>query len=574
MISTPVRLTESAALKLPRLGLFALLFAYALPGLFGRDPWRSDDAAGFGVMWSMAQGGWSDWLMPHVVGIPFFEDGPLYFWFGALCIKLFGGFLPAHEVARLGTLVALLVATASIWYAVYLLGRRAEAQPQQFAFGGQPNARDYGRALADGALMVCLAMLGLLVRAHETSAELPQFAFGCFALYALARSLDRPIHGAIALGLSVAGLTLGHTVGAALVPLVTAAALTLRGREWRVLGWRWWAVALVVAALPVAAWLWAVQAEQGGAAYLTTWWAAQGFGWWFLSWSNWAYYLRNLPWYTWPAWPLAAWAVWAWRAQWRTPHMTLGLVALGVGVVAMLVAHEIGQAAMMIISAPLILLAAFALPTLRRGTANLIDWFALMMFSVFAVLIWLGWIAMMTGTPAQIAHNFAKLAPGFVPEFSFVECAIALIATFAWGWLVWWRVRARPEVLWRTVVLSAAGVTIVWTLFMTLLLPYVDYLKTYRHVAEQITEVMPRGQCVRPEYLGPAQRASLAYFNDLHFGSRCGWLLRYQNVNQTLPAPDAARWRKVWEGRRATDRSERFTLYRRVEAPDTGTAAP
>lgn len=572
MISTPVRLTESAALKLPRLGLFALLFAYALPGLFGRDPWRTDDAAGFGVMWTMAQGGWTDWLMPNIAGAPFVEDGPLFFWIGAVFIKLFGGIVPAHEVVRLAPLVALIVATASLWYAVYLLGRRPEAQPQQFAFGGQPNARDYGRALADGALMICLAMLGLLVRAHETSAELPQFALGCFSFYALVRSLDRPVHGALAFGLSVAGLALVHSVSVALVPLAIAGVLYARSALWRALGWRWWLLALPWAVAPVAAWWWAVGTQAGGARYLDAWWAGQGFGWWWMSWSTWSYYLRNLPWYTWPAWPLAAWAVWTWRAQWRTPHMMLGLVGVGAGLLFVLVGQETGHAALMVIAAPLVILAAFALPTLRRGTANLIDWFALMMFSFFAALIWLGWIAMMTGTPPKIAANFAKLAPGFVPTFSLVECAIALCATIAWGWLVWWRVRARPEVLWRTVVLSAAGVTIVWTLFMTLLLPYVDYLKTYRHVSAQMARVLPAGQCVRAENIGVAQRASLAYFDGVRFGDRCGWLLRYQNVKQPLPALDAGRWRKVWEGRRATDRSELFQLYRRVDTADAPAA--
>ena len=35
---------------------------------------------------------------------------------------------------------------------------------------------------------------------------------------------------------------------------------------------------------------------------------------------------------------------------------------------------------------------------------------------------------------------------------------------------------------------------------------------------------------------------------------------------------DAGRWRKVWEGRRATDRSELFQLYRRVDTADAPAA--
>ncbi|HYD97573.1 MAG TPA: glycosyltransferase, partial [Noviherbaspirillum sp.] len=57
----PVRLPAAATNALPRRVLFALCLLYILPGLFGRDPWKTEDAAGFGIMWTMAQGGLDDW---------------------------------------------------------------------------------------------------------------------------------------------------------------------------------------------------------------------------------------------------------------------------------------------------------------------------------------------------------------------------------------------------------------------------------------------------------------------------------------------------------------------------------
>ena len=87
---SPARLTASSTLKLPRWALFLMCLLYILPGLVGRDPWKSEDAAGFGVMWTMAQGagfgGVADWLVPNVAGAPIVEAGPLMFWVGALCI--------------------------------------------------------------------------------------------------------------------------------------------------------------------------------------------------------------------------------------------------------------------------------------------------------------------------------------------------------------------------------------------------------------------------------------------------------------------------------------------------------
>src|SRR5476649_783220 len=86
----PVRLPAAATLALPRWALFALGLLYILPGLIGREPWKNDDAASFGIMWTMAHGGLNDWLWPNIAGMSMPEEGPLAFWLGAIFIKLFG----------------------------------------------------------------------------------------------------------------------------------------------------------------------------------------------------------------------------------------------------------------------------------------------------------------------------------------------------------------------------------------------------------------------------------------------------------------------------------------------------
>ena len=104
----PVRLPAAATLALPRWGLIALCLLYILPGIMRRDPWKTDDAAGFGIMWTMAQGNLGDWLAPNIVGLPMPHEGPLTFWIGAILIKLFGWLagepraapLAAHVEAR------------------------------------------------------------------------------------------------------------------------------------------------------------------------------------------------------------------------------------------------------------------------------------------------------------------------------------------------------------------------------------------------------------------------------------------------------------------------------------------
>ncbi len=72
--------------------LFALLvLAYLLPGLAGHDPWKTEDAIGIGIVHQMLQHG--NWIVPHLAGEPFLEDGPFHYWLAALTANLFGPLL-------------------------------------------------------------------------------------------------------------------------------------------------------------------------------------------------------------------------------------------------------------------------------------------------------------------------------------------------------------------------------------------------------------------------------------------------------------------------------------------------
>jgi 4-amino-4-deoxy-L-arabinose transferase-like glycosyltransferase len=134
-----------------------------------------------------------------------------------------------------------------------------------------------------------------------------------------------------------------------------------------------------------------------------------------------------------------------------------------------------------------------------------------------------------------------------------------------------WRLARHPKVLWRSVVLSSAGTTLMWVLLMTLWLPVVNYSRTYRDVAQQIASHLPDDYtCIAPVRLGNAQIATFAYFGDMHFAfdQDCDVILRQDTQDYGDPSamPDYI-WKLVWEGRRAADRDERFRLYVRIDRP-------
>src|SRR5699024_8322108 len=75
-------------------------------------------------------------------------------------------------------------------------------------FGGEPSVRDYGRMIADAALLLIMATIGIIWRMHETSAVPAQLAFQALSFYAVARMLDRPVSGALTLGVSLGAVFL------------------------------------------------------------------------------------------------------------------------------------------------------------------------------------------------------------------------------------------------------------------------------------------------------------------------------------------------------------------------------
>ena len=144
------------------------------------------------------------WLLPQVGHLAHAEEGPLITWVGAISIWIFGPFIGDITAGRLPNLLWFGITASSVWYGTYLLGRRSEAQPLALPFGGEPPPRDYGRMLADAALLLLLATVGILQRTHETTVIPAIMACQALAFYSLARSIDRPLTGATTLAIALA----------------------------------------------------------------------------------------------------------------------------------------------------------------------------------------------------------------------------------------------------------------------------------------------------------------------------------------------------------------------------------
>lgn len=542
-------MTERAASRLPRLALLLFCAAYLLPGLFGRDPWKSADLIAFGYMVNIAQNH-TAWLSPMVGGLPA-DAALLPYWLGACFIKLLGPWMSPELAARIPFTILLGLSFLLTWYSTYHLARTDAAQPVPFAFGGEASPIDYARAIADGALLALIASLGLLQLGHETTPELVQLASVALFLYALSASPFRPWQSRIAVLAALPALAASGAPSIAML-LATAGAVACarssyeparRFTVWVVVS----AAIAVLVATALGAWGWRLEKYDD---------AAEAFS-----------VARLFAWFMWPAWPLALWTLWRWRNHLLHRHIFVPLGCALVGLAAC-IAMGGSDRALMLVLPPLAVLASFALPTLHRGTASAIDWFSVFFFSVLAIAIWVVYLSVYTGIPAKPAANVMRLAPGFVPSFSAVALVLAAAATVAWLWLVQWRTGRHRHPLWKSMVLPASGVALCWLLLMTLGLPLFDYARSYRPLITRIAQYVPRDACIAAPGMTRAQLAALEFFGDYRVdgttsgnNTRCEFLLLTETISQRAQA--APGWLLMAREQRPSDKDEVVAVYRR-----------
>lgn len=547
---TPALVTQRAAERLPRVALLLFCAAYLLPGLFGRDPWRNADLSSFGTMLAMAEGRTS-WWAPTLGDLPA-ETALLPHALGALFIKLLSPLLDPALAARLPFAALLALTLALVWYATFHLARTEAAQPVPFAFGGEADPVDYARALADGALLAIIATLGLLQLGHETTPELMQLSEVALLMWSLAAAPYRSVPVRAGLLLALPALATSGAPSMAIAMGVLALIITLRSSyaEVRAL-WPWLLASLalaIAAAFALGAW----QSRLAPPDALGT--------------------ARLLLWFPWPVWPLALWTLWRWRRQWLRRHIAVPLAGVAVGV-ASCIAMGGSDRALMLAVPGMAVMAAFALPTLKRSAGSAIDWFSVFFFSLAALAVWVIYLSMQTGVPAKPMANIQRLAPGFEPRFSLIELAAATVGTVAWMWLVRWRTSRHRHPLWKSLVLPASGVALSWLLTMTLLLPALDYARSPRALMALANRHVPRGTCVLAPGMTRAQVAALEVFGEHRVRTQvdpaaapppeCAHLLLAWRGSATPPPPPAG-WAFQARLRRPGERSEQLLVYRRA----------
>ncbi len=546
----PALVSHRAAARLPRSALIIFCVAYVLPGLFGRDPWKNADVTAFGYMLEIALGRTS-WWAPDLGGLAT-ESGLLPYWLGAFFIKLLSPLIPEALAARIPFSLMLTAALCFTWYGAYHLAHTQAAQPIRFAFGGEAQPADYACAIADGALLALIATLGLLQLGHETTPEILQLLGVCMLLYAIGASPFQFVKACVCAGLALAILV---SSGAPAMAVFMGIVGGVSGVQSHYAGARRLSrlillgIAIYVGMATVfqqQSWQWHIQSKLDNPYDI----------------------LRLLLWFTWPSWPLALWTLWRWRHHWFRRHI---LIPLGSALIAIISSLAMGGSdrALMLSIPALAMLAAFALPTLDRATAAAIDWFSVFFFTSVAIVIWVIYMAIQTGFPAQPAANVLKLAPGFQAHFNAPALLIGLCGSISWVWLVHWRAGQNRHALWKSMILPAGGVALCWLLLMSLWLPLLDYARSMRPLVQKVLQHIPAESCIATPGGSKALVASLIYFGKYQveaapdsFNTSCEFLLQSERPGAEARGIPPG-WMFMAAEQRPTNRIENFVIYRR-----------
>ncbi len=488
-----------------------------------------------------------NWMLPSIQNVPYLPHPPLYYWVAAAFQSVLSPWLlPAHDAARLAT---------PFFMALSLL------------FAGCAGRELIGRRHGRSVVIIMMGCLGLMDTGHQMSTAVAGFAGYSAAFYALTLALRFPALGGVLLG--AASVVLFLSASLLEVALVWAVVLMLPAfSAWRT---KRYAISVAMAllfGLPLAL-IWPMGLASNYPAVFAAWWSEYALG--PLEgfhrlglFHEVGYYFTTSLWYAWPAWPLAGWTLYRTR-RYDEPLLQLPLMFFAVIILLLTFSDRQATEYAMPLLLPLALLAAIELDTVKRGAAAFLNWFGLMTFGVFGLVLWLGWLALHFGWPAKFAERAAYFSPYYRPEPVVIAPLVALLATMVWGWAVTRRhLRGRQAVTNWT-----AGLTLFWGLAATLALPWMNSFKSYRPVVERMEAQLPVNvDCVGvPESLMIA-RVSWDYYANRRLRpyaagqeSTCSYRLVARSRDELgMVTPG---WREVWNGSRPREKREIFVLEKR-----------
>jgi 4-amino-4-deoxy-L-arabinose transferase-like glycosyltransferase len=537
-ISTPrARVGERAKTRL----LILLCAIWLIFGLVGHNPWKPFESEAVSTIKTLLDS--SSFIAPLPASNNQIANPPLYYASAAFTAKAFDSFLPLYDGARIAT---------GLWMLITLL------------MVGMTGRELWGKGFGRQTNFIFISTLGLVLNAHTITPEVSALTGIAISFYALSLAKRRPYRASVLLGISLAISFLSTGLLPLSIILLTMIALPLFFSAWRTSSFAKIAsISLLIASPAILTWAWLCYRLDP--MLFTTWWT-QSIAQFYQSTHN--YLLNLLLWYAWPSLPLAGWALWRYRSELIHDARFQLCMTFFISAFALI---GIGGDSKEIFALPLLIpltaLASGSIETLKRGAASALNWFGLILFGFLGFLVWLGWGAMMTGRPEKLKERLIFLSG--LPQLHFSIFAFTVASAIT---LIWLFAAVRSQQSNRAAATNwAIGMTLVWTLLMTLWLPMIDSARSYGDVFTQFKDSLPSNYtCIASENLGSAQRDLLHYYanvkthpNFTDESRNCDLFLIQDERNPKIVTLGSD-WHQIWSGKRVSERKESFRLFQQV----------
>lgn len=542
---TPAKSGSSPQMNKKRSWLLLLLvFVWLWPGVLHHDLWTPGEPY---LFTTVSQWQTSNWAVPTIFGEINWEASPLYTWLAVLCQHLFSPKrMDVYEATRL-TNVILIVLTFS-------------------CIGG--SAREFlGRGYGRIAVLILLGCTGLLIPAHFINDSMILCLGASMCWYGFALAERRIMMASMMLGGGLAVLSLTGSLLWPLLLILIAFSLLLHSK-WQSRRYHLVLLISLLCALPLML-IWPLALHQTAANIFNLWWqyhALAPFGGFrhFEAYFSLGYYLKNLIWFAFPAWPLAIWT--ATRCKLNNLRWgILGVIWLSMSLLVFALLPQQYQDLLVFLLPPLAVLGAAQLDALRRNAIAFLNWFGIMAFGFLAVFLWLGFIAMNYGWPAKLAERAVYFSPYYRYDVNYFPVIVACVLTPLWLWAI-----TRQHIRGRQAVTNwAAGVLLVWSLLLTLFLPWLDAAKSARPVVQQMQNSLSEEQqqafinmhdCISVNQNSFSMRIAWQQYSWIPLlpdNPHCNYRLISRD-SKTTPPPE---WHEIWSGARPREKNNIIALW-------------
>jgi 4-amino-4-deoxy-L-arabinose transferase-like glycosyltransferase len=517
--------------------LLVLCAIWLCMGLVGHSPWKPFESHTISTVKTILDTG--NLIAPTTASDSDIANPPLYYLSAAASAKVFGLALPLHDAARIAS---------GLWMMITLL------------MIGMTGRELWGKGFGRQTTFVFIGSLGLVLSAHTLMPAVSSLTGVATAFYALALAKRRPYRASILLGLGIGVAFLSTGLQPLIIIVSSCIALPCLFGTWRTASYT---KVLVLSALFASPFLlaWPLLCQHFYPDIFDHWWLASLRQ---FRHGRHLYFLRTLLWFAWPALPLAVWGGWRYRKQLLIKprfqliitFFVMAWIVIGFGY-----KNEVFALPLLV---PLTIMAGGSIESLKRGTASALNWFGLILFGLISGLIWLGWLAMMTGNPAKLKERLVFLSGLPQLHFNFIAFILALAVSFIWLLAI-----LRSQHSNRSGATNwAIGMTAVWTLLMSLWLPMIDSARSYQTIFTDLKQALPnKYACVTSNHLGKAQRDLLHYYANIKTQTietdgtlNCDLYLIQDEKNREIVEPGKD-WKLIWGGKRVAERRESFRLF-------------